>query len=222
MQLRNGIQRVLVWGGGIRLAHWVIALTTLLLIASGWAIRTGLRDHWRLMLAHQTAGYLLALALGYRLFLLFAGRGIERWRALAPAAGWWSGARAMLRFYASFGRAPLPAYYGHNPLWMPLYLLLFALLAFEAVTGVVLAQAGAAQRLYYETMPWLLGWTLAGWHQGVARALAVVVGAHIVAVLAHELKSTSAEVSAMINGYKFFQPRPPSPEQLERIGRERS
>jgi len=62
---------------------------------------------------------MLGIALLFRIVLLVAGRTpTDRWHDCLPLTRQkWHGVRAMLVFYLSLGRVPLPAWYGHNPLW---------------------------------------------------------------------------------------------------------
>jgi Ni/Fe-hydrogenase 1 B-type cytochrome subunit len=141
--MSNELRRVLVWPAAVRVTHWVLAAATLVLIASGWLLQTGLvaTDELHERLAdglHRPAGHVFALALAVRLFLLFAGSRVARWRALIPDAVGREGIRETLRFYSRLGSARPPRYYAHNPLWGPLYLAFFGLAAVQAATGLAL------------------------------------------------------------------------------------
>lgn len=201
------IRRALVWPGIQRLTHWIIAFATISLVISGWALRGGLQDNMNLLAGHLTSGWFLAMALLVRIYLLFRGQEVESWRALVPDANTRQARVATLYCYLSLGRSPLPAYYAHNPLWGPIYLALFVLLAFGTVTGTILAIADPAHRLYYEATPWLFGFTLPQWHGSITKVLGTFAVIHILAVVLHELRGPGGDVSAMINGHKYFEPR---------------
>lgn len=212
------IQRVRVWSAGLRSSHWLLAAGVLTLLVSGWRLSLGNAPAgWRD--AHLTAGYLLGIALVFRVALLLAGRTpTDRWRDCLPLTRLhWQGARDMLLFYVSFGRARLPAWYGHNPLWGPLYLLLFGLLTGGAITGLLLARAPAGDALWLAATPAWLGWTLPEWHAGLAQAIAGFVAAHVASVFLHDARGTSGEISAMVNGHKTFILPPVPPEAGARI-----
>jgi Ni/Fe-hydrogenase 1 B-type cytochrome subunit len=196
------VRREAVWSGRLRALHWTLALATLLLLASGWLLSqefTPLTANLRSV--HVGAGVLLSLALTGRLMLLVFGRGAEHLRDFRPSP---AGMLGMLRFYVTAGRAPLPAYYAHNPLWAPLYLLLFATLALQAASGLTWLYTGAADPEYFQALPWLMGWTLSEWHLGGYRIIAAFTLAHILAVFWHDWKGTGAEISALLNGHKIF------------------
>jgi Ni/Fe-hydrogenase 1 B-type cytochrome subunit len=212
------IQRVRVWGAGLRASHWILAASVLVLLASGWRLALGhVPAGWRD--AHLTSGYLLGLALVFRIALLFTGRTpTDRWRDCLPLTRpQWQGVRDMLLFYVSFGRARPPAWYGHNPLWGPVYLLLFALLAGGTITGLLLARVPAGDALWLAATPGWLGWTLPEWHAGLAQAITGFTGAHVASVFMHDARGTSGEISAMVNGHKTFILPPVPPEAGARI-----
>jgi len=202
----NNIQRIRVWSTPLRLVHWLLALCVLALLVSGWVGGTRLAEAgwWRDL--HFTGGYLLAVVLAIRLGLLLRGRvPTDRWRDLLPAGRQqWLTMRDMLLFYMTLGQAALPGYYGHNPLWGPVYLLLFGLLALGTGTGLALSGHDTQALLVLAATPWWLGWTLPEWHAGVAVVLGAFSAAHVLAVFAHYARGSASEISAMVNGHKFF------------------
>ena len=117
------IQRVLVWSGWMRLAHWLIALSVLTLLATGWLVKLAPSVANSASEAHKLASIGLTLGLILRIWLLIAGPATARWNALLPVRADIDKISAMLRFYLTMGRSPLPKWYAHNPLWAPLYLL---------------------------------------------------------------------------------------------------
>jgi len=201
------IQRTRVWSGALRVGHWLLALCVLALLISGWALSSGLADKlqpWRDV--HVTAGALLGIALLFRILLLITGRApTDRWRDCLPLTRQqWHAVRAMLVFYLSLGRVPLPAWYGHNPLWGPLYLLLFALLGLGVATGLLIARHDPSSLLQLAATPWWLGWTLPEWHLGLAWVTGGFSVAHVLSVFLHDARGTTSEISAMVNGHKIF------------------
>lgn len=212
------IQRIRIWSGALRLCHWLLAAALLTALLTGWmpgheAQRTAAtsRD------LHLTAGYLLGLTLVLRVVLLFTGRApTDRWRDCLPLTRpHWLGMRDMLIFYASLGRAHLPGYYGHNPLWGPVYLLMFGVLTGAVATGLVLASVDPALRLSLATTPYWLGYTLPEWHAGLALVLTGFAALHVASVFLHDARGTASEISAMVHGHKIFL-LPRSPQDLTR------
>jgi Ni/Fe-hydrogenase 1 B-type cytochrome subunit len=214
------IQRIRVWSGALRASHWLLALCVLALLISGWALSLDLADNsqpWRDV--HVTAGSALGIVLLLRIVQLFTGHTpTDRWRDCLPGTRQqWHSARATLIFYLSLGRVPLPAWYGHNPLWGPLYLLLFAVLGLGVVTGVLIARHEPPLLLQLAATPWWLGWTLPEWHAGLAWVIGVFCGAHVLSVFLHDARGTSSEISAMVNGHKIFLPARPLQEFTAQI-----
>ncbi len=199
------MKRVAVWSGRLRLAHWLLAAATLVLLGTGWLLALGMtvRFSW-LLSTHLAAGYMLVFALALRFYLLFRGRGPERWRDLVPQGPQLQAVGEMLLFYITLGRRSLPAYYAHNPLWAPIHLLLFVVLALLGASGLMLALADASLLAYYEATPWALGYTLPELHQVGLPLVAGYAAAHIVAAFVHDWRSGGSEISAIVGGYKLF------------------
>lgn len=187
------IQRVLVWSPLLRLTHWVMAISVFALLLTGWLFDYSAELYQGLLDYHYIAGYCLIAALLIRLPLLFLGKGSEHIRDLWPRGEQRRAAAATLRFYLSGGRAPLPRWYAHNPLWGPLYLALFVALSICSLTG-----------LTYDAAPSLGTLSAAELHRSAAIGVAVLVIAHLVAVVLHDLRGTASDVSAMINGHRIF------------------
>lgn len=199
------LKRVAIWSTRLRLAHWGLALATLLLLLTGWLLSFELTDRLPALFGtHIAAGYVLLLALALRLVLLFAGSGPEHWRALIPRGPQRKAAGEMLLFYLTLGRRALPAYYAHNPLWAPIHLLFLVVLALTGVGGLLLSLADAAGRVDYEAAPWIFGYTLPELHHAALPLIATYAAAHVVAAFLHEWRSGGSEVSALIGGYKTF------------------
>ena len=215
----NDFQRIPVWSGWMRLAHWSIGLSVLVLIATGWlvghapSVATGAGD------LHAIAASVLMAAMVLRIWLLLADKGVGGWEALVPSKGSVSGARQMLMFYFTLGRAPLPNWFGHNPLWVPLYALLYLSLLVMAVTG-----------LFMQEHPVMAGLYLPGIHEAFASIILGFTIVHVITVAMHDIKGEGADVSAMLNGHKLFRTGKPEsiklPEEspgipVDSIGREK-
>jgi len=214
------IKRVKVWSGLLRVSHWLMAFGVLILLGTGWLLGSIPQAYAALLDYHYLAGYALIAGLLLRAWLLFFGGATDRLADLVPRRQQFVPMLDMLRFYLSFGRWPLPAWYAHNPLWQPVYLLLLVLLAAQVLTGVF----AHAPYLFAGRAPF-------EWHASGAFLIAGIVAAHLFAVFLHDLKGTGSDTSAMINGHRIFvinplqQPIDPgvqrvSPDQIGRPGRE--
>ncbi|MEJ2321747.1 MAG: cytochrome b/b6 domain-containing protein [Gammaproteobacteria bacterium] len=216
----NEFQRVRVWSLWMRLAHWSIALSVLTLMATGWlvanapSVAAGASD------LHAYAASILMAGLALRIWLLFADMGVGGWEALVPARSSLPAVKQMLMFYCTLGKAPLPNWYGQNPLWVPLYALLYLLLIVMVVTGILMSGT-----------PLLAGFYLPGIHRAFASIIAGMTIAHVIAVVLHDIRGQRGDVSAMLNGTKLFETQNPDFPELPRqapgvsidaIGRDRS
>lgn len=187
------IRRVAVWGGWLRLAHWSMAGATLVLLATGWLIANTPSVAEASVDVHYLAASVLVFALGLRIFLGLAGQGTDRLENLLPRESELAVMRDSLVYYLSLGKARRPNWFAHNPLWKPLYLLLFLLLTLAAISGWMMPETPLVGRLY---LPRLHAW--------LADAIAVWTLLHLFAVVLQDLKGQQADVSAMINGDRYF------------------
>lgn len=198
------VRRVQIWSWILRLTHAAIALSGLILLLSGWLLGSGLvlNDRLHQLLLddlHLPAGYLLAVALVARLFLLVSDDGVGGFKAMLPDRRWPSRALEMIRFYASFGRTPLPGYFAHNALWAPLYLVFLLLAVLATASGLMLDLAA---------LRGLFGWSsdaVLRFHASLLEPLGIWMLAHVLTSLLHDVRGSGADVSAMLNGYRVFE-----------------
>jgi len=186
------VHYVSIWSGWLRATHWLIACGVLFELFSAWTLEQGAADpgFWRDW--HIIIGQLVALALLLRIALLFV-TGSSHWRALLPKRGQWLSMMQMLKFYLSLTRAPLPAWYAHNPLWAPVYLLVLMLLAACVASGFSHAAPYRVVGLQPETL-----------HAGLGDALALFSLFHVIAAALHDWKGDGALVSALFSGKRYF------------------
>ena len=186
------IRYVKIWSGWLRLAHWTIAPGVLFGLASGWALAHDGVDpafwyDWHIMI-----GQLTALAVALRVVLLFVP-GSSHWRALLPGRTDRQAMVEMLKFYLSLARTPLPAWYAHNPVWKPFYLLNLAVLVACVATG------------QFREAPWrVFGLAPDALHAWLGGCIALFTLAHVIAVFLHDLKGRGALISAMVSGWRYF------------------
>ena len=191
MQQEN-IRYVLVWSGWLRLSHWLIAAGVLFQITSAWAIGHGNADYTFWLDWHLISGQIVLMALALRVVLLFFP-GSSNWRALIPEKSQLQAMVQMIKFYLSFTRFPLPNWHAHNPFWLPLYLLMFFVLAACSVTG-----------LWYDSPKIIFGFPIVELHSVLASVIITFTIFHIVTVFLHDLKGKGAFISAMVNGHRYF------------------
>lgn len=190
------IRYVRIWSGWLCAAHWLIACGVVFELLSAWALTQQPADpeFWRDW--HLMIGQLVALAVLLRLALLFLP-GSSHWRSLVPKRGQWAAIRHTLRFYLSLARAPLPAWYAHNPFWAPLYLLVLAVLLGTVTSG------------FTHDLSWqVAGTRLATLHALFGKTLAWFCVAHVLAAALHDWKGDGALISAMFSGKRYFHIQP--------------
>lgn len=188
------IQRVKVWPGWLRAAHWLIALPVLVLMVTGWILSSGMYVGRAASDFHFIAAWVLIVGLALRVSRMVVGVGPERIGALIPSKRSLSAMAEMLRFYLRFGRGPLPRWYAHNPFWGPWYLLLLALLVFQTVSGLMMMQGFGDPSA-----------EMGAWHIVAARWIVLLSVLHVVAVVIHDLRGLGCDVSAMIHGHRVFE-----------------
>lgn len=191
MQQEN-IRYVLVWSGWLRLSHWLIAAGVLFQITSAWAIGHDNADYTFWLDWHLISGQIILMALALRVVLLFSP-GSSNWRTLFPEKSQLQAMVQMIKFYLSLARFPLPNWHAHNPFWLPLYLLMFFVLAACSVTG-----------LLHDSPKIIFGFPMVELHSALATVITIFTIFHIVTVFLHDLKGKGAFISAMVNGHRYF------------------
>ncbi|MGB5650323.1 MAG: cytochrome b/b6 domain-containing protein [Sedimenticolaceae bacterium] len=191
--MNEQIRRVAVWSGWLRLVHGVLAISTLVLLATGWLVAKSPMLATAAADIHYLGASVLIATLALRAFLGFFGKGSERFEHMLPQRSEFKAMRASLLFYLSLGKAPLPGWYAHNPLWKPVYLLLFLSLLLLAVSGWLMPETPVIGRFYLPTV-----------HVWLAKAVLVMTLAHLFSVVLQDVKGKAADISAMLSGYRYF------------------
>lgn len=211
------IERVLVWGGWLRLSHLAIGGGALVLLATGWLLGHAPSQTAAAAEYHDIAAAVLIFGLAIRMWRMLVGKPVERPGRLVPAGVEWTALRATLLSYLTLGKLPLPRWYAHNPLWKLLYLLLYLLLLTLVVSGWLRAEHD-----------FLLGLYLPDLHAAAATLVGWWTLAHVLAVVFHDYKGEATDVSSIVNGHRQFVVDRPVPEgkgvgeaviRLEDIGR---
>ncbi len=189
----KNIQRVLIWSSWLRLAHWLMGSAVLLLAATGWLIQMSPSVASAASDFHYIFATLLIGSLVLRAALLFYGKNAGHWKKLLPEKQELQSYKKIFIFYLSLGKMPLPKWYAHNPLWKPIYILVFIVLLMQVLTG-----------MNQNAFPVVLGFYLPSVHEFLASIILGFTALHFVTVVLHDLKGTASDISAMINGYKVF------------------
>lgn len=206
---------VKVWQPWIRLLHWTLVGTVVVLSLTGFYIADPVvlgGDGGGLMatvrFVHVLAGWLLITVLVGRLYLAFAGNPWARWPQLLPV---WRERRAQLwhtvRYYAFLEKHPAEVV-GHNPMAGLAYVGLFGMLAVQALTGIALV--AVTDRDGWE-------WTATGWlfqvlavpevrllHHLVMWFTWTFVVFHVYAATLVDRVERGGEISSMVGGWKMM------------------
>ena len=187
------IKRVLVWSGWTRLSHACIGLSVPVLLLTGWLMAESPSLQDLAVDLHYLGSGVLLFGLLVRVTVLFAGKEHERLSALVPAAAELPAMVKTLRCYIGLGKLALPGWYAHNPLWKPFYILIYLVLVILAATGAAMPDTSI-----------VLGFYLPSVHIFWAQVVFWFAVLHITSVIVHDYKNQTADVSAMINGYRIF------------------
>jgi cytochrome b len=175
----TAIRKVLVWDAPVRVFHWLMVLS----FAGAWL--TAEREGWELV--HVTLGYTMAGLVAFRLVWGLVGTRYARFTEFVRGPG------SVARYLGGIARGQPAHYTGHNPAGA------VAILAMLILTLIVTASGWASYRD-------LAGEQLEELHEAAANVMLVVVGIHIVGVLAGSWLHRENLVGAMISGRKHGRP----------------
>jgi Ni/Fe-hydrogenase 1 B-type cytochrome subunit len=147
----------------VRLAHWLVVLSLLVLTLTGFYMHGPMlvvhsEGSWMMgtvRFLHECAGFLLIAVLILRLYwFVIGGNQWATWRSFFPLRKrQWDGAVTMLSYYCFRRREP-DLVIGHNFLAAMTYLVIFTLLSAACLTGLVLF-SGVVQS---PILAFLVGW----------------------------------------------------------------
>lgn len=212
-------KRVYVWEFPVRLFHWVNALAIVVLIATGYLIghpltlfhsQEAYQQYWfgTVRFVHFVAAYIFLFNLLVRVYWSFVGNRYARWRKFVPLN------RAELRELWEVLRVDIfqtvrtthPTL-GHNQLAGLSYLFLFALSAFQVITGFGLYAAMSDSwlaSLFAWVVPLMGGdGTVRVWHHGIMWLFVVFIAVHIYIVFYHDYIEGRGTTSSIVGGWKF-------------------
>jgi Ni/Fe-hydrogenase 1 B-type cytochrome subunit len=220
-----------IWQIPVRLTHWVTAGAIILLsvtgmyIADPFLIPPGGAVMSTIRLIHILTALTFLVSGLVRTYWLLVGNRFARWSAFIPTSKF----QAMELFrqagFYGFVRKEIPKVLGHNQLAATAYLVLFALLLVETVTGFALDGLMGTEP----------GATLFGWlrelvgpqmlrlvHHLAMYAILAIAVFHIYSCILVDHIEKNGLVSSIVSGYKFptreeiVESRDGGPEMLER------
>lgn len=212
---------VYVYGGLVRLWHWVNVLCILTLVGTGLLIASPLASvsgeasanflTGFIRFAHFSAAYVLAVAFLLRIYAALTGNEHARSLFKVPLtdAAWRSGLLHQVRWYLFLDRVPRK-FIGHNPLAQLVMFLFVLALVFMIITGFALYSEGEGVGSWQDH---LFGWVIPlfggsqavhSWHHLGMWAIVTFVIIHVYAAIREEIMSRQTMLSAIISGTRSF------------------
>ncbi|MFZ0773921.1 MAG: Ni/Fe-hydrogenase, b-type cytochrome subunit [Candidatus Sulfotelmatobacter sp.] len=208
--------RVYVWELPVRVSHWIIFLSVIVLSVTGYYIHNPFivaRSSTTFLMAtirfiHEITGFVFIAAFLLRLYWFFMGNSWANWRAFVPVhRRQWRGMGRMVAYY-SFLRKDLVHQVGHNALAGATYLLMFVFMLIEIITGLTLYTQVRGK--------WALGW-LFSWLPGVIDiqhirlahfcimfAFFAFVIHHVYSAVLVSWEERNGLIESIFTGYKFI------------------
>ena len=216
----GGLERIYVWELPVRLSHWLVALSIVVLSATGYYIGhpfisvpgAAAGDHFvmgTVRAVHLYAASVFVAAIIVRAYWWFAGNSYSRWSDFIPVSRrrfrslWQS-----FKFYSFISREP-DDYPGHNALAAGSYAMIFAVYALLIVTGLVLhayeVPPGSPFHVFGRLAPWFFGLPMTRLIHHVAMWVVLIfVVVHLHFVLLASLIERVGTFESIFSGYKFF------------------
>jgi Ni/Fe-hydrogenase 1 B-type cytochrome subunit len=211
------LEPVYVWDIVVRLTHWVIVFSMLILVVTGIDIsspfldsasgRPGFTTGW-VKVVHYYASIAFALAVATRLVWMVTGPRRSGWRQFVPASKKrLRGLVDTLRFYMLLRPRPMEAP-GHNPLAGLAYAAIFVLFLLMIASGFALYSVGAYtsyMKIWSVFLPLFGGPQGARWvHHVTTWVLILFAVQHVYSALLTSRVEKNGTMDSMFSGYKFL------------------
>lgn len=205
-----------VWELPLRWCHWTMALSIVVLSATGVFIGTPVSlgmspsdfTTGAIRFTHFVFGYVFTIALAARLVWSVIGNEHANWRAFFPALtpeGRHKFVR-MLRYYLLLDRE-VPETVGHNPLATTAYFVLFLIYLVMITTGFAMYASHAPGGPMYTLLGFMYSsFSLQGMRMTHHFCMWLIFGFiinHIYSAWLMDIKEHGGEISSMFSGYKF-------------------
>jgi Ni/Fe-hydrogenase 1 B-type cytochrome subunit len=214
----SALTPVYVWQVPVRVTHWLIALSIIVLSVTGLYIGRpfmtvpGPAGRWFVMgtmkVIHFYAAIVFTCAVVARIIWMFTGNKYARWdKFLSVHRTRQKGILPTVLFY-SFLREKPPAYVGHNPVAGSAYLLVFGLYLLAIGTGLVMhapsAEVGSPLRWFASLAPLVGGFQIARWiHHVVMWLLLGFMVHHVYSAVLVSVIEKNGTIDSIISGYKW-------------------
>ncbi len=215
---RVGLERVYIWELPVRLAHWLLFFSILILAATGYYIghpfisAPGPASAHFIMgsmrSVHLYASVVFTLAALVRVYWAFAGNAYARWSELVPVSRQrWRSFKQALLFYTFLSRESVD-YLGHNALAGLTYAAIFAVYFVMMATGFALytvyASPSSPMQLFGFLIPLFDGLQVARLihHIGMWVILIFAV-AHVYFPVLYSIIERNGVFDSIFSGFKF-------------------
>ena len=212
------LARYYVWDLVVRVTHWVVVLSMIVLGLTGYYIGkpfiaapgpagVNFVMGWAKVL-HFYAAIAFTLAVLARIAWMFVGPRRSNWRQFVPTTKRrLRGFVETLKFYLFLRKTP-PLSIGHNPLAGLSYLAVFALYLVMIATGLALYSIGARgsyMGFFDFLLPWFNGAQGARWlHHVTMWLLIVFVIQHLYSALLTSRTEKNGTMDSIFSGYKHL------------------
>lgn len=213
---QEALVRVYVWELPVRLVHWTIFLTTVILSVTGYYIHNPFiisRGPDAFLMAtmrfiHEVTAFVFTLAFLVRVYWFFMGNQYAHWRAFVPLTrSQWAGIRDMLKYYL-FLRWRAPEATGHNPLAALVYLAIYLVILVQILTGFALFQWVAGTGPWTTLFGWMPGWLHIQYIREIHFLLMFIFFAftihHVYSALLVAAEEKNGLMGSIFSGYKFI------------------
>ncbi len=208
--------RVYVWQWPVRIAHWVIFLSVVVLSFTGYYIYDPFiisRGNGRFLMGtmrfiHEVAAFVFIAAFLLRVYWFFMGNKWAGWRQFLPIRKQQRrGFVGQLEYYLFIRRKPVSRM-GHNPLAGATYSIMYALMLIQILTGLALYNHILGSRVLGFFVGWLAALTsvrhLREIHFLIMFAFGAFVIHHVYSAVLISIEEHSGLVGGIFSGYKFF------------------
>jgi Ni/Fe-hydrogenase 1 B-type cytochrome subunit len=216
------LERVYVWELPVRLTHWLLFFSIIVLSATGYYIAHPFisvpgqaKDHFVMGTArtiHLYAAIVFTLSAAARIYWFFAGNQYARLAEFIPVSV--RRLRSLMRtfLYYSFIRHDPDEYAGHNALAGGSYALIFMVYLVLIATGLalytVVASATSPFQVFEFLVPWLGGLQMARLIHHIGMWIVLIFAVvHIYFVLLSSIIEHIGTFDSIFSGYKFMPER---------------
>lgn len=212
------LERYYAWQLPVRITHWLIALSIVVLSATGFymghpfiVVPGEARFHFvmgTMKAVHFYTAIVFTLSVLSRILWMFVGNRLSRWDQFIPIAA--ERRRDLvktLRFYLFIDRT-MPDKGGHNPLAGLAYSFVFGLYLLEIATGLALysisAHVGSPLAIFSALLPWLGGAQTARWiHHVIMWLLLGFAVHHVYSAWLVAVVEKNGTMGSIFSGDKF-------------------